>query len=208
VLGLLPRQEGLDDAHAAAAARAEMLWRIWLFGLSACRSLCVGGLDGVDRDERHREHLADTRDVVGADWAGQQAVVTDAMEALWQDVHQEATDELGGIERHHGVSLPTLDAVILPLECDAVVIEREEAAVGDGDAMGVAGEIAQDFRGSPECRRVRYRRYWSKCQDETLRKRTDFSTSQRLKLTAIQIRLRSEHSEYPCPIAHFENETM
>ena len=127
-----------------------MLWRIWLFGLSACRSLCVGGLDGVDRDERHREHLADTRDVVGADWAGQQAVVTDAMEALWQDVHQEATDELGGIERHHGVSFAPFEAVILPLEGDALVIEREEAAVGDGDAMGVAGEIAQDFRGSPE----------------------------------------------------------
>src|SRR5215468_21932 len=82
--------------------------------------------------------------------AGEQAVVTDTMEALRQDVHQEATDELVGIERHHRVSLATFEAVVLPLEGDALVIERDQAAVGDGDAMGVAGEIAQDFRGSPE----------------------------------------------------------
>jgi len=54
VLWLLPRQEGLDDAHAAAAARAGMLWRFQLFGL------CGGGLDGVDRDEWNCEQLADT----------------------------------------------------------------------------------------------------------------------------------------------------
>jgi hypothetical protein len=51
VLGLLPRQEGLDDTHAAAAAG---VWRLPLFGL------CGGGLDGVDRDERQREQRADT----------------------------------------------------------------------------------------------------------------------------------------------------
>jgi hypothetical protein len=32
------------------------------------------------------------------------------MEALWQHMHQEATDELVGIERHP-VSLPTFEAV-------------------------------------------------------------------------------------------------
>jgi hypothetical protein len=49
---------------------------LWLFGLNACRSF---GVDGLDRDERHREQRADTRDIVGAGWAGQQAVVTDAV---------------------------------------------------------------------------------------------------------------------------------
>jgi hypothetical protein len=48
------------------------------------------------------------------------------------------------------VSLPTFEAVVLPLEGDAVVIESDQAAVGDVDAMGVAREIAQYFRGSPE----------------------------------------------------------
>jgi hypothetical protein len=92
VLWLLPRQESLDGAHAAAAAWAGMLWRFGLFGLFG---LYRGGLDGVDRDERHCEQ----RDVVGAGRAGEQAVVTDAVEALWQDLHQEAADELVGIER-------------------------------------------------------------------------------------------------------------
>src|SRR5215475_3836431 len=42
------------------------------------------------------------------------------------------------------------ESVILPFEGDALVIERDQATVGDGDAMGVAGETARDFRGSPE----------------------------------------------------------
>src|SRR5467141_3353522 len=71
-------------------------------------------------------------------------------QALRQHMHQEAADELVGIERHHPVSLPTFEAVILPFEGDALVIERDQAAVGDGDAVGVAREIGQDFRGSPE----------------------------------------------------------
>src|SRR5215470_7731295 len=136
MLWLLPRQECLDDAHAAAAAWAGMLWRLQLFGL------CSGGLDGVDGDERDRKQGADTGDVVGACWAGQQAVVTDAVEAKWQHMHQEATDELVGIERHHPVPLPTFEAIILPLEGDAFVIECDQAAVRNGDSMGVAREIA------------------------------------------------------------------
>ena len=112
-----------------------MLGRFRLFGLSACRSLCVGGLDGLDRDELNCEQLTDACNIPGAGWAGQQAVVTDAMEALRQHVHQEAADELVGIERHHCVSLGTIEAVILPLEGDALVIERDQAAVGDGESL-------------------------------------------------------------------------
>src|SRR5215468_7909734 len=119
-----------------------MLWRFRLFGLCS--------LDGIDRDEWNCEQLADACNILGAGWAGQQAVVTDAMEALRQDMQQEAADELVGIERHRPVPLGTIEAVILPLEGDALVIERDQAAVGDGDAMGVAGEVAQDLRGSPE----------------------------------------------------------
>ena len=34
-------------------------------------------------------------------------------------------------------------AVILPPEGDALLVERDEPAVGDGDAVGVAGEIGE-----------------------------------------------------------------
>src|SRR5215475_3368766 len=144
MLGLLPSKEELDDAHSAAAAWAGMLWCIELFRFCGC------GLNGVDREEWNCEQLADTGDVVGTGWAGQQTVVTDTVEALGQHMHQEATDELVGVERHHAVSLPTFEAIILPFEGDALVIERDQAAVGDGDAMGIEREIAQYLRGSPE----------------------------------------------------------
>ena len=39
-------------------------------------------------------------EVVGADMAGEQAVVADAMEAFGQDVEEEAADELIDIEGH------------------------------------------------------------------------------------------------------------
>ena len=44
--------------------------------------------------------------------------MADAVEARRQNMHQEAADELVGIERHLLVSLGAFDAVILPLEGD------------------------------------------------------------------------------------------
>jgi hypothetical protein len=38
----------------------------------------------------------------------------------------------------------------LPLEGDAVVVDRDQAPVGNGDAVGVAREIAQHFLGATE----------------------------------------------------------
>lgn len=37
-----------------------------------------------------------------------------------------------GIERHQLVSLGTFDEVVLPLEGDGAVVERDQAPVGDG----------------------------------------------------------------------------
>ena len=91
---LLSRQEGIDDAHAATAARARMLGCFWLFGLGA------GVLDGIDRDEWYCEQLADTRDIAGAGLACEKAVVADAVKALRQHVHRETADELMSIKRH------------------------------------------------------------------------------------------------------------
>src|SRR4051812_47297943 len=44
----------------------------------------------------HGEQLTRAGDVAGAGAAGEQAVVTDAVESVRQDVDQETADELGG----------------------------------------------------------------------------------------------------------------
>ena len=54
------------------------------------------GIRGLGLCRRHVEQAARLGDVVGAGAAGEQAVVTDAVEAVRQDVDQEAADELAG----------------------------------------------------------------------------------------------------------------
>jgi hypothetical protein len=48
--------------------------------------------------------------------------MADAVEAFGQDVDDEAADELVGSERHLLESIAALDAVILPLEGDALLL--------------------------------------------------------------------------------------
>jgi hypothetical protein len=55
---------------------------------------------------------------------GEQAIVTDAVEALGQDVHQEAADEHVGGQRHGLGSARSIDAVVLVSERDAALVER------------------------------------------------------------------------------------
>lgn len=101
------------------------------------------GIAGVFLWNWSTKQLAYSRDVLGPGAAGEEAVVTDAMEATWEDVDQEAADELVGGEGHDLLPLAPLGAVVLPLEGEAVVIERDQAGVGDGDLMGVARQIGE-----------------------------------------------------------------
>src|ERR1019366_5593680 len=71
----------------------------------------------------------------------EQSVVADAHEAFGQHVEEEAAQELGCLELHH--ALPAAVGIILPAEADLLSVEADEAVVGDGDAMGVAAEVAQ-----------------------------------------------------------------
>src|SRR6266581_8797852 len=65
------------------------------------------------------------------------------MKPLWQNVEQEAPDELVGADRHCAVPRPPVAAVVLVAEGHAALVESNEATVRDGDAMGVAGEIGE-----------------------------------------------------------------
>ena len=69
--------------------------------------------------------------------------MTDAVEAVGQDVQQEPPDELGGVERHGLEPVAAFDPVVFPFEGDARLVERDEPGVRDRDAVGVAGEMAR-----------------------------------------------------------------
>jgi hypothetical protein len=73
---------------------------------------------------------------------GHEAEVTNAMKAVGQGVKEEAADELGGLELHDlGGAAVT---IVLPSECDMVVVEGDEAAVGE---VGIAPEIGENLGG-------------------------------------------------------------
>ena len=61
-------------------------------------------------------------------------------------MEQEAAQELLRTERHHSLLITV--GIILPTESNLVMRESHEAMVGDGHAMGVAGEIAEHMVGS------------------------------------------------------------
>ncbi len=64
-------------------------------------------------------------------------------------MEEETADELWGLEAHGLVAgFVAWAAVVLPLKGDVVLVEGDETRVGDGDAMGVAGEVVQDLAGS------------------------------------------------------------
>ena len=125
--------ENLDDDHASAAAWARVRegGRLVATIIIGICSLALGLLA--------TEQLAGACDVVRAGSLGEQAVVSDAVEALRQDMDEEAANELVCCERHHLVAIGTFDPTVLVLEADSVFVERDQSAVGDSDAMGVAG---------------------------------------------------------------------
>lgn len=69
--------------------------------------------------------------------------MTNSVETIWQSVKQETADELISIERHY---LPLAAvAIILPSECDTIVIDTDEAGIGDCDTVCVTSEIGQNL---------------------------------------------------------------
>jgi hypothetical protein len=62
---------------------------------------------------------------------GHEAEVSNAMEAVRQGVQQEAADELVGRQLHDFYRVVV--SVILPGEPDMIVVDIDEAAIGDGE---------------------------------------------------------------------------
>jgi hypothetical protein len=67
------------------------------------------------------------------------------VEALGQHVHQEAPDELVRVKPHGLPAVRAVDAVVLPAERHAALVEGEQTLVGDGDAVRVAADVVEDL---------------------------------------------------------------
>ena len=78
--------------------------------------------------------------------------MADAMEAVWQDMDEEAADELVGGQPHDRSPVALSDAVVFPAKGDGLGVSADQAGVGNGDAMGVAAEVSQNSLGAAEGR--------------------------------------------------------
>src|SRR5436190_8371400 len=94
------------------------------------------------------EEPAGQCNVVGPVGISEEAVVTDAMKSVGQDMDQEAADELVGVERHKLIASVALGPVILPYERDALAVEGDKPAIGNSSTVCVAGKVGEDGVGS------------------------------------------------------------
>jgi len=79
---------------------------------------------------------------------GEKAVVADTHESGWKNVEEETPNKFHGAQGH-GVFLIAV-GVVLPVEADFADLEGLDAVVGDGDPMGVAGEVLEHLLGTAE----------------------------------------------------------
>ena len=98
----------------------------------------------------HSEQASAEYELVGAMAVGQEAVVTNAMEAIRQYVEEEAAHELGDRHSHDFALMTATLPVVLPAEADVGLVKVEQATVGDSDTVGVARQIGQELLGTGE----------------------------------------------------------
>ena len=89
------------------------------------------------------ELLASTRQIAGANAIPEKAIVANADQTIRQDVEHEPAKELAGIELE-GL-LTAVITVVLVGKANRFPIEGKQSGFGDGDAVGVSGQISQDL---------------------------------------------------------------
>ena len=76
--------------------------------------------------------------------------MSDAMKALWQDVDQEAADELGRGQAHDLHAITMFDAIVFPIEGDGVSIRADQPVVRNRHPVRVPAQVCQHGLGSSE----------------------------------------------------------
>ena len=84
------------------------------------------------------QQLPDPRDIGRAVAIPIEPIMSDAVLASEQHVDQEPANELICGQGHGRVAARTFGAIVLDAEGDAVRIETDQPAVGNGDPVGVA----------------------------------------------------------------------
>ena len=136
---LFNREVSRDYMQSAAfalgtgSAECGLLW----FG-QQCADVRGGG---VEMEPAQGEGLA-------AVAVGEQSEVADLDEACGQDVEQEAADELDRVEGHDAAAVVV--SGVPPAKAHLSVVKAEQPSVGDGDAVGISGQVLQHMFGSAE----------------------------------------------------------
>ncbi len=136
--------EGLDDTHRTTALRACLVDVLFLrFGLRivTCHLIRLRCL--IDQ-------MPYLLDPVAADTVGEEARVSDAVEARRQDMDQKAANELGYGQAHDLHPITAFDAVVFPAEGHRVAIGIDEPVVGDRHPVRIAAQICQHGLGPVE----------------------------------------------------------
>jgi hypothetical protein len=81
---------------------------------------------------------------------GEQSEITNADQAPGQNVNEEAAQKLLVRDGHD--FLLTAMCIIFPAKGNPLILKGNQAMVGNGDAMGIAGEIVENVLGTTEGR--------------------------------------------------------
>lgn len=79
-----------------------------------------------------------------------EAVTANVLEALREDMQQEAADEFRSIERHDFFCAALL--IVFPEKGNLSLLHANQPVVRNGDAMCVAAQVAQDLGGATKWR--------------------------------------------------------
>ena len=110
------------------------------------RAGCSGACAGSSGELSSR--LKQSGQQPGSLAVGEEAEVADADEAWWEQVQQEAAQELVDRQAHDALLVAVRG--VAPAEADLAVGESDQPAVGDADAVSVGAEIAQRMFRSTE----------------------------------------------------------
>lgn len=83
---------------------------------------------------------------------GEKAEVAHAVKAVRKDMQEKASHKLVGMKAHDLLAVTAVATIILPSEGDMIAIGMNDAAVCDGDTMGVTAEIGEHLIWTAEWR--------------------------------------------------------